>query len=111
MFLSDFAKWNSQDDHNQDRNASVIDGLDLNFDKSISILDVGASIGVDALSNYEVLKKKMTVHHYTLGDLYTEIQYDKKRGLVFDQDGIFYRSGKNISLLISISNTNITFKN
>ena len=71
----------------QDRNASVIDGLDLNFDKSISILDVGASIGVDALSNYEVLKKKMTVHHYTLGDLYTEIQYDKKRGLVFDQDG------------------------
>lgn len=65
----------------------VIANKSISFSKPISVLDIGSSFGLDSLSNYEVLRNKYEIDSYVLGDLYTEILYDQKRGLIFDQDG------------------------
>ncbi len=53
----------------------------------VRVLDVGASAGLDALSNLEILSSVTKVDEYVLGDLHTAVLYDRARGLVFDEDG------------------------
>jgi hypothetical protein len=53
----------------------------------IRVLEVGASAGLDALATWRLLRERCTVERYDLGDLYTEVHYDERRGLIFDQDG------------------------
>lgn len=74
------------------RNVGILEYLlaegQIEFPKhSLSVLDMGASGGLDAISTYQFLSRKTKVEHYTLGDLYTHVSYDPKRGLIFDQDG------------------------
>lgn len=54
---------------------------------SLTVLDVGASVGIDALGNLEALKIKYPVKEYVLGDLYTTILYDTANQLIFDEYG------------------------
>lgn len=61
-----------------------LEGLKIN---NIDILDIGSSIGIDALNFYNMISGKYKINSYTLGDLYTEILIDKKNKLVFDQGG------------------------
>lgn len=74
------------------RNAPVLERLiadgTLRWDKrGIKVLDMGASVGIDAIGNLKVLSKHFRVNRYTLGDLYTEIQYDTFTQRIFDQAG------------------------
>jgi len=73
------------------RNASVIAGLLdrglLRLAPKVAVLDIGASTGVDAHATDALLRQRAAVECYVLGDLHTHILYDRKRGLVFDQDG------------------------
>jgi SAM-dependent methyltransferase len=74
------------------RNAPILKELlgngTLQWEKpSIRVLDIGASAGLDALSNLQALQQHQTVDRYVLGDLYTELLWDKRSNRVFDQDG------------------------
>jgi SAM-dependent methyltransferase len=54
----------------------------------VRVLDMGASLGVDALATAELLRaQKYDVAEYVLGDLHPSVLYDGERGLVFDEDG------------------------
>lgn len=53
----------------------------------VRVLDVGASAGLDAMSTCAILEERTKVDEYVLGDLHTAVLYDRKRGLVFDEDG------------------------
>lgn len=55
--------------------------------KPIRVLDMGCSIGLASLANYDYLSQFYDVKEYVLGDLYTELLYDQDAGLIFDQDG------------------------
>ncbi len=56
--------------------------------KKIRVLEVGASAGLDALATWKLLRGAgCDVERYDLGDLFTEVRYDRRRGLVFDEDG------------------------
>jgi hypothetical protein len=72
------------------RNAPVISGVlqkrELNFDHPLKVLDIGASFGMDSVGNLKAISQYFQVESYTLADLYTEIFYDKEKGLIFDQD-------------------------
>lgn len=74
------------------RNDSVVETIikeikELNLEKAVAILDIGSSSGIDAINNWEKICLAAKVEKYVMGDLYTEIHYDKKRQLIFDQDG------------------------
>jgi hypothetical protein len=74
------------------RNAPVLERLiadgTLRWDKpGIKVLDMGASVGIDAIGNLAVLSKHFKVSRYTLGDLYTEVQYDTFTQRIYDHDG------------------------
>jgi len=60
----------------------------LNESKSrLSVLDAGASIGLDSLATIDWLQSRHSLQSYVLGDLYTHILIDENGGFVFDQDG------------------------
>lgn len=68
--------------------ATLLDSGQLGWDKpSIRVLDMGASIGMDATGNLEEIQKHIQVESYTLADLFTALLYDPERKLIFDQDG------------------------
>jgi len=74
------------------RNAPILEELiskgTLQWDASaINILDIGASAGLDALGNLQAILNYVPVNQYVLGDLHTELHYDKMNRRVFDQDG------------------------
>jgi hypothetical protein len=52
----------------------------------ISVLDVGAGFGLDALSTWQFLSEHVDVERYVLADNYTHLLYEPARQLVFDQD-------------------------
>lgn len=73
------------------RNAPIIEKLfserAVSWERSpLNVLDIGASVGIDALGNLEAIQKFTTVKKYVLGDLFTELHYDVDRQLIFDQD-------------------------
>jgi SAM-dependent methyltransferase len=53
----------------------------------IRVLDIGASVGLDAVASCALLRERYVVDEYCLGDLHTGLLYDRQRGLVFDEDG------------------------
>jgi len=59
----------------------------LKINNEIDILDIGSSNGIDAFNNWEKISLGTKVGRYVMGDLFTEIHFDNKRQLVFDQDG------------------------
>ncbi len=74
------------------RNQGIIDDV-LNqisrnkIKQELTILDIGSSNGIDAYNTCKKFQEITNVKKYILGDLYTEILYDKKRQSIFDQDG------------------------
>ncbi|HRZ42989.1 MAG TPA: class I SAM-dependent methyltransferase [Bacteroidales bacterium] len=56
--------------------------------KPLKILDIGASFGMDSMSNLSAIRRYAEVESYTLADLYTEVLYDPQSGIIFDQDHI-----------------------
>jgi hypothetical protein len=58
----------------------------LPIGKDLDVLDVGASIGLDAASTLALLEARTTVRSYTLGDRYPSVLYDRRRDAVFDED-------------------------
>lgn len=54
--------------------------------KTIRILDIGSSAGLDAFNTYEFLRTHYHISQYVLGDLYTKLLYEPDLGLVFDED-------------------------
>lgn len=87
LILKNGVRKTTQPSRNLKAIENVIRGNGNNFVAPIRILDIGASIGLDSLSTYNLLKNNYTIKEYILGDLYTEILFDKQRKLVFDQDG------------------------
>lgn len=73
------------------RNSIVVERLVrscvLELPSSVRVLDVGASIGLDAKATCDALQRATHVSEYVLGDLYTKVLYDRERGLVYDEDG------------------------
>ncbi len=74
------------------RNAPVLEKLlsdkTLQWNnKPIRVLDIGSSVGIDAIGNLEVLEKYTEVNQYVLGDLFTALEYDVSGQKIFDQDG------------------------
>lgn len=74
------------------RNAPLLEAL---FNKEgyqpkgpLKILDIGASFGMDSMSNLSAISRYCEVESYTLADLYTEVLYNPEAGIIFDQDGI-----------------------
>jgi hypothetical protein len=55
--------------------------------RPLRVLDIGASFGFDAMSNYELLRSRGDVEQYTIGDLYPEILLDPDRRRVCDPKG------------------------
>jgi len=55
--------------------------------QEINLLDMGASVGIDASGNLAVLEKFRKVNRYVMADLYTELLYDTEAQRIFDQDG------------------------
>lgn len=72
------------------RNSATLEQLvtagKLPLGKDLEVLDVGASIGLDASSTLSLLQSRSTVRSYTLGDRYPSVLYDRRRDLVFDED-------------------------
>jgi SAM-dependent methyltransferase len=66
--------------------SSILNRLNLSFRGPVKVLDIGASLGLDATGNLEAIEKHFPIVSYTLGDLYTELLYDPEQKLVFDQD-------------------------
>jgi hypothetical protein len=66
---------------------SYIDQGALALRPDMRILDIGASVGVDARTSYDLIAQQVTVARYVLADLYTKLQFDRERGLIFDEDG------------------------
>lgn len=66
-------------------NKLLDDGL-LPLKADLDVLDIGASIGLDATSTLRLLETRNTVRSYTLGDRYASILYDRRRNAVFDED-------------------------
>lgn len=52
----------------------------------LDVLEVGASIGVDAKATFDLLSSRAAVRSYTLGDLYPAVLYDRERRAVFDDE-------------------------
>lgn len=74
------------------RNTEIVNGLlnrgELQWNKEfITVLDMGASAGLDALGTLSALEKHIRVSRYVLGDRYTELLFDTRHNRVFDQDG------------------------
>ncbi len=73
------------------RNAPILQALferkEIGFPGIIRVLDIGASLGTDAISNLEVISRYVGVESYTMSDLYTNLLYDPDRKIIFDQDG------------------------
>lgn len=74
------------------RNAPLLEAL---FTKEgyqpngpLKILDIGASFGMDSMSNLNAISRYCEVESYTLADLYTEVLYDPEAGIIFDHNGI-----------------------
>jgi hypothetical protein len=72
------------------RNTAILerhlaDGLIMARD-GMRVLDIGASLGVDAKDTYGLLGRSARVERYDIGDLYTKLLYDRERGLVYDED-------------------------
>src|SRR5262245_19348648 len=55
--------------------------------RSLKVLEIGASAGLDALSTLALLRQRYKVEVYVLGDLFTAVLYDPSRGLIFDENG------------------------
>lgn len=55
--------------------------------KAVKVLDIGSSIGLAAIANYDYLSEYYNIKEYVLGDLYTKLYYEKKKGLIFDEYG------------------------
>jgi len=76
---------------NANRNCDALRGLlqdgTFRFVEPIRVLDIGASFGLDASSNYRLLADNLPVAEYVLGDLHNELLFDEARQLIFDQDG------------------------
>lgn len=75
------------------RNANVIttvfeSGAVDTLPGEITVMDMGASVGIDAAGNLEALQRFRKVHRYVLADLYTELLYDSGSQRIFDQDGV-----------------------
>jgi hypothetical protein len=66
----------------------LIDDGWLMLPSSVTVLDLGASAGLDALSTYRCLTEVVKVDSYVLGDLFTEIWIDRSGRNVYDQDGV-----------------------
>jgi hypothetical protein len=66
--------------------ARLIDQGELVVPARPRVLDIAASMGIDAKSTLSLLNRKTPVERYVLGDLYTQIFYHPTRGLVFDED-------------------------
>lgn len=66
---------------------SLLDRGMLQLAPRMRVLEAAASAGLDALSNHELLAERCAIDQYVLGDLHTHVLYDRKRGLVFDEDG------------------------
>jgi hypothetical protein len=54
----------------------------------ITVLDMGASVGIDASGNLDVLARNRKVSRYVMADLYTELLYETATQRIFDQDGM-----------------------
>jgi len=65
----------------------LINSKKLSFENSIKVIDVGGSVGLDAISNYKILSNHFRVNQYVLADLYTHLYYDKNKNVIFDHDG------------------------
>ncbi len=74
----------------QGRNTEILERLiasgDLAVPKRPRVLDIAASMGIDAKSTLSLLNRSASVERYVLGDLYTRVLYHPTRGLVFDED-------------------------
>ncbi|MFO7722579.1 MAG: hypothetical protein R6V49_05070 [Bacteroidales bacterium] len=88
------------------RNAPVINAIfdheRISFKAPVKVLDIGASLGIDAMGNLKTIEEHIPVESYTLGDLYTELHYDPEQKLLFDQDGnllqiLFYNHFVNLN--------------
>jgi hypothetical protein len=67
---------------------ALVDSGHLRLSPALRVLDVGSSLGLDALSTAELLRTRgHEVREFVLGDLYPRVLYDVDRELVFDEDG------------------------
>jgi hypothetical protein len=66
--------------------ASELERGSLRTKREMSVLDIGASAGLDALVTRELLASRCAIKEYVLGDLHTHVLLDQERGLVFDED-------------------------
>jgi SAM-dependent methyltransferase len=73
------------------RNAPVIRALFekklVSFSEPVKVLDIGSSLGFDAITTLDIISNFCKVESFTLGDLFTELWYDPSQNMVFDQDG------------------------
>jgi hypothetical protein len=73
---------------NTRRVKELLERGELALPRALRVLDVGSSLGLDAVGTLEALRERgHEVREYVLGDLYPRILYDRERGLVFDEDG------------------------
>lgn len=64
----------------------LIESGTLPLGPDLNVLDVGASIGLDAASTLGLIQTRATVRSYTLGDRYPSVLYDRRRDAVFDEE-------------------------
>ena len=67
---------------------ALIDTGHVRLPRGMRVLDIGSSLGLDALATAELLGSQgLEVREFVLGDLYPRVLYDVDRELVFDEDG------------------------
>lgn len=75
----------------QSRNTHIIEdllkGRKLQDGKKISVLDIGASVGLDSYSNHEILSSQYSIDRYVMGDLFTLLYFDEEKKIIFDERG------------------------
>jgi hypothetical protein len=89
---------------------AAIDTGRLPRHRALKVLDIGASFGIDAMSTYELLRSQVEVEQYTIGDLYPEVLYNPKRGLICDPDGKLLQSRMGSGFVSTYFSYNFAFQ-